>query len=113
MGSVIRKPAQKSIMRIQYRTHQARSAAAHRRAQAERDAGIPDREPIRDMRQPVELDLRSYGWRHVRIEPRFGYVACRVVDVDTGEVLHCAALKEALHWIADTAPRMLAARNFQ
>jgi hypothetical protein len=26
--------------------------------------------------------------------------------------LHCAALKELLHWIADRVPRYLALRNF-
>ena len=57
----------------------------------------------------------SYGGLifDLMIVPRLGYVSWRAVDVDTGTVLHCAALKELLHWIADRVPRMLAARNYQ
>jgi uncharacterized protein YbaR (Trm112 family) len=83
------------------------------KAQAERDAGIPDRGPEPDCRQPFLLDLTSYGGRRLRIEPRRGYVASRAVDESTGQVLHCAAIKELLHRIADELPRMLAARNYQ
>ncbi len=73
-------------------------------AQAERDAGIPDREPIEDLRQPFDLDLRTWGGRHLRIEPRHGYISARAVDADTGEVVACAALKTLLHGIeADEA----------
>ena len=94
------------------RAANARWRAAEQRAQAERDAGIPDRTDT-DCRQPFDLLLRAAGWRDLRIEPRRGYVAWRAVDASTGEVLHCAALKELLHWIADQLPRMLAARNYQ
>lgn len=83
------------------------------RAQAERDAGIPDREPMTDCRQPLELDLTSYGGPRLRIEPRLGYIACRVIDVSTGEVVQCAAMKTALHRIADSLPRTLGARNYE
>lgn len=89
----------------------ARWRMAIARAQEQRDAGIPDRAPA-DCRQPFELDLRSAGGRLWRIEPRLGYVSWRVIDADTGTVEHCAALKQALHWVADTTPRMLAARNY-
>jgi hypothetical protein len=48
----------------------------------------------------------------LHIEPRIGYVAWRAVDAQTGDVVHCAALKELLRWIAGQVPRMLAVRNF-
>lgn len=82
------------------------------RAEAERAAGIPDRPLIDDCRRPFALPLKSIGYRDMRIEPRLGYVAWRAVDEDSGEVLHCAALKELLRWIARQVPKMLAARNF-
>ena len=44
---------------------------------------------------------------NVGIEPRLGYVSWRAIDIESGEVLHCAALKELLHWIADELPRMV------
>lgn len=81
------------------------------RAQAERDAGIPDRTEPDDVREPVELDLRSYGGKRLRFEPRRGYIATRLIDADTGAVLKCAALKTLLHGIADALPRMLSPRN--
>jgi uncharacterized protein YbaR (Trm112 family) len=86
-------------------------ASRIRSANAEREAGIPDRESS-DNRQPFDLDLLRAGGRNLRIEPRLGYVAWRAVDAASGEVLYCAALKELLHQIADDLPRMLAARNF-
>ncbi len=90
----------------------ARWRAAEARAQSERDAGIPDRPLIDDCRLPFDLPLRHAGWLDLRIEPRLGYVSWRAVDAETGEVLHCAAIKELLRWIARQVPRMLAARNF-
>jgi hypothetical protein len=66
-GVVTLKPATKSSMRLQYRIPASRDAAAERRAQAERDAGIPDRTDA-DCRQPIALDLSSVcaisGHRH-------------------------------------------------
>lgn len=41
----------------------ARWRAAEMRAEAEREEGIPDREPIIDARQPFEMDLRTWGGR--------------------------------------------------
>ena len=81
-------------------------------AQAERDAGIADRADD-DCRRPISLDLRCVGGPDLTLEPRAGYVAWRARSNDMGQVLHCAALKELLHKIADELPRMLAARNFQ
>lgn len=89
---------------------QARWRAGDLRAEAARAEGIPDRSPAEDLRQPVLIDLTSYGGCLLRIEPRRGYIAVRVIDDDTGEVLHLAAMKEALHWVADKLPRMLSAR---
>jgi hypothetical protein len=39
-------------------------------------------------------------------------VSWRALDAETGEVLHCAALKELLRWIARKVPRLRSARNF-
>ena len=91
------------------RAAHARWRAAEARAQAERDAGIPDRAAWHDARLPIVLDLRTYGGALLRIEPRPGYVSVRVIDDDTGQVVHCAALKTALHRIADALPRTLGA----
>jgi hypothetical protein len=88
----------------------ARWRNAERRAQAERDAGIPDRAAPADQRQPITFDLSSYGGRRLRIEPRIGYIACRVIDDETGEIIDCAAIKTALHRIADALPATLGAR---
>lgn len=85
---------------------QARWRAAEVRAQAQRDAGIPDREPYTDTREPIQLDLTTAGGPNLRLEPRLGFVAWRARDVCTGQVLHCCALKELLHRIADDLPRM-------
>ena len=90
----------------------ARWRAAEVRAQAERDAGIPDAPIIEDCRQPFAMPLSAFGWRDVIVEPRRGYIAWRCVDAQTGEVLHCAASKELLRWIAAQVPRTLAARNW-
>jgi hypothetical protein len=97
-------------MRYRYRSHASRAAAAERRAQAERDAGIPDRTDA-DCRQPIALDLSSVGGRCLTLEPRRGYVSYRARDIGTGEVVACAALKTLLHKIADDLPRMLGRRS--
>lgn len=103
------------MQRPKSRRHQRAANARWReaRAQAERDSGIPDREPVVDAREPFDLPLKSAGFRDLHIEPRLGYVAWRAMDKDTGEVVRCAALKELLRWAAASTPRMLAARNFE
>jgi len=78
--------------------------AAEARAQEERDAGIPDRPGLVDMRQPFDLDLRTWGGPALHIEPRLGYIAARSRDLETGAV-DCAALKTLLHRLADSLPR--------
>ena len=78
--------------------------AAEDRAQAEREAGIPDRPADIDLRQPFDLDLRTWGGPALHIEPRLGYIAARARDLETGAV-DCAALKTLLHRLADALPR--------
>ena len=87
----------------------ARWRAAAQRAQAERDAGIPDRLARTDTRQPITIDLSSYGGPCVRIEPRLGYISVRAIRED-GSVTACA-LKTLLHSIADQLPRTAGARS--
>jgi hypothetical protein len=82
------------------------------KAQAERDAGIPDLPLDDDIRRPFLMPLAHIGYRDLWIEPRIGFVSWLATDVQTGEVVHCAALKELLRLIAASVPRMLAARNF-
>lgn len=92
-----------------YGTSEQRSRAWERRAQQERDDGVPDRAPVPDNRDPFPLPLRARGWRDVEIEPRLGHLTkWRAVDAETREVLHSAALKELLHWCADRVPRVRA-----
>lgn len=83
------------------------------KAQDERDDGIPDEPIIEDRRQPFDLPLSVAGFVDLRIEPRLGYVSWRAVDAATGQVLHCAAMKSLLRWIARQCVRPLAARNLQ
>jgi hypothetical protein len=85
---------------------------AEARAQEERDAGIPDEPMWQDCRQTFDIQLKATGYRDLRIEPRLGYVAWRAIDAETGEVIHCAAIKELLRWIAKQVPRQLGAHNF-
>ena len=90
---------------------QTRWRAASVRADAERKAGIPDRDPPTDSRLPFDLNFAHLGWRDVHLEPRLGYVAWRCVDEATGEVLACKALGELLRWIAAQVPRQMGRRN--
>lgn len=90
-------------------TPEQRYRASERRAQWERDDGIPDRETIPDNRDPFTLPFKARGWRDVEIEPRLGYLTkWRAVDAETREILHSAALKELLHWCANQLPRVRA-----
>jgi hypothetical protein len=92
-----------------YGTPGQRSRGRERRAQQERDDGIPDRPLLTDSRDTFPLPLKARGWRDVEIEPRLGYLTkWRAVDSETREVLHSAALKELLHWCADRLPRVRA-----
>lgn len=64
-----------------------------------------------DQRRPIDIDLSSYGGRRLRIEPRAGYIACRLIDADSGAVLRAAALKTLLRDLADSLPRTLSSRH--
>jgi hypothetical protein len=95
-------------------TSQQRYRSAEEWAEFERtELDIPDRPAFVDQRQAFPMLLKSAGWRDVWIDPRDGYVSWRCVDQESGEVLHCAALKELMRWIARQLPRMFAARNYQ
>ncbi len=105
-------------MRFRTRSAAARHSAkcrwraAEGRAQADRDAGMPDREPYTDARQPFTLDLRSAGGELVTFEPRRGYISWRQLD-EAGNVTACAALKTLLHSLADSLPPTMGARRLQ
>lgn len=85
---------------------QARWRKAERRAESEREAGIGDRAVREDARQPITLDLRTWGGPHLHIEPRVGYIAARALNAETGSLVRCCALKTMLREIADALPRM-------
>ena len=90
-------------MRIRYRGK--RNARAEDRAQAERDAGIPDREPYIDGRPLIALDLSGNGGRHWVLEPVPGKLTYLARDVETGQAVYRLALKSLLHVLADGLPR--------
>lgn len=97
------------MQRRKSKRHQRAANARWRadRAQAERDAGIPDRPMPTDYREPITLDLRSAGGDLLVLEPCFGKIAWRL----TGGSMHDrAALKTLLHRIADSLPRQLGER---
>ncbi len=79
------------------------------KAQAERDAGIPDRPLPVDARDPISLDLRSAGGDLWMLEPVPWKVAWRATSRQ-GHVKR-AALKTLLHELADELPRQLGERN--
>lgn len=93
---------------MRVRTPAQRYRAQERKAQAERDAGIPDRVDA-DFRTACMVDLRGAGGPLLTLEPRRGYHAWRMVE--DGKVKDCAALKTLLHRIADDLPRTIAPRS--
>ena len=88
----------------------ARWRAAEDRAEAEREEGIEELPMLSDTRQPLELDLRTWGGPLVHIEPRAGYISARAFDAETSELIECAALKTLLRTIARRLPRTLSPR---
>ena len=98
------------MQRRKSKRHQRAANARWRadRAQAERDAGIPDRPMPTDCREPITLDLRSAGGPIIVLEPCFGKIAWKMRDGD--QVKARAALKTLLHRIADELPRQLGER---
>ena len=101
-------------MRIRVHTIADRArhdAAAERRAEWERQDGIPDRPADEDVRQPIPLDLSSAGGPTLTLRPMRGRCAWRAVDAQ-GRTVRCATLKQLLHWAADELAPQLGARNF-
>ena len=97
------------MQKYRRRTPASRFAQAERRAQAEREAGIPDREP--DRRTTWWLDLRPVGGPWWRCEPRIGYVSYRVYVEPTGERVMCAPPKTILAKASSQLPRPLSQRS--
>lgn len=95
-------------MRI--RNAEQRKRAQERRAQAERDAGIPDRTDA-DFRTACFVDLRGCGGPLLTLEPRRGYHAWRMVQ--DGKATDCAAIKTLLHRIASSLPCTLGLRQIE
>lgn len=83
------------------------------RANHERDMGIPDREPICDTRELIPLDLRTHGGKNWQIEPRLGYTACRLRDLDTDAVEFCGTMKQCLREVSRVLAHRLGARALQ
>ena len=98
-------------MSYRRRTPAQRFAAAERKAQAERDAGIPDR-PAMVALQPLLIDLRGAGGPHWRCEHKPGSCQWRVYEADTGERVMCGQIGGILTAAHRATPRMLSARNF-
>lgn len=98
------------MQRRKSKRHQRAANARWRadRAQAERDAGIPDRPMPTDYRHPITLDLRCAGGALLVMEPCFGKIAWKLRDGEA--VKDRAALKTLLHRIADSLPRQLGER---
>lgn len=76
-----------------------------------RQNGRPARPKPIDRRAEFQIDMRSAGYKLLDVKPRRG-ISWACVDAATGEVLHCAAMKSLLRWIARQCVRPLAARNF-
>jgi hypothetical protein len=98
----------KQAMRYRLRSSASRYAAAERKAQAQRDAGIPDREP--DQRVTWWIDLRPIGGPWWRCEPRIGYISYLVYAEPGGERVMCGPPKTILARAAALLPRVMSAR---
>lgn len=75
-------------MRIRYKSAASRYAAAERRADAEREAGIPDRLD-EDQREPWSIVFGSIRWTAT---PRRGYKTWRITD-ESGALIACCTAK--------------------
>ena len=83
---------------------------AEDRAHHERSIGIPDREPLVDLRDVVPLDLRKHGGKEWQVEPRLGYTSCKVRDVETGKVEFVGTMKQCLRWVSRQLAHLLGER---
>lgn len=95
-------------MHYRRRTPESRFAQAERKAQAERDAGIPDR-PAPVALPPVLLDLRGAGGPHWRCEHKPGTCQWRVYDADTGDRVRCGQIGGIIAAAHRATPRMRSA----
>jgi hypothetical protein len=99
------------MQRFKSKRHVRAANARWQRAQAERDAGIPDRPAPTDCRDEIPLDLRSAGGQLWLLRPCPGKIAWDAID-EHGRPQRRAALKSLLRSLADDLPRQLGARNF-
>lgn len=96
-------------MHYRYRSGASRDAAAERRADAERAAGIPDRlAPV--TLPPVLIDLRGAGGPYWRAEHAPGTCRWRVYDADTGARVMVAQIGGVMAAAHKAVPRMLSMR---
>jgi len=90
-------------------TPASRDAAAERRAQARRDAGIPDRPALVSLPQ-ITLDLRGCGGPHWRAEHKPGTCQWRVYEASTGERVMAGRIGGVISAAHKQTPAMLAER---
>ncbi len=96
-------------MRIRYRSSASKDAARERLADAQRAAGIPDREP--DLRPGGEIDMRWCGGPHWKCERVPYKVAYRVTDAVTGAYVMRGPPKAILAAARERTPAGVAFRN--
>ena len=96
-------------MKHRHRSPASRDAAAERRAQARRDAGIPDR-PAPVALPPVLIDLRGAGGPYWRAEHKPGTCQWRVYDAGSGERVMCGQIGGVVSAAHKRTPRMLSER---
>ena len=97
-------------MKYRYRSPASRDAAAERRADAQRAAGIPDRAAPVQL-EPVLLDLRGAGGPYWRAEHMPGTCRWRVYDAGTGARVMVAQIGGIVASAHRATPRMLSVRT--
>lgn len=95
-------------MHYRRRTPASRCAQAERKAQAERDAGIPDR-PAPVALPPLLLDLRGAGGPHWRCQHKPGTCQWLVYEADTGARIMNGQICGVIAAAHKATPRMRAA----
>ena len=96
-------------MKYRHRSPASQDAAAERRADAQRDAGIPDR-PAPQQLAPVLIDLRGAGGPYWRAEHMPGTCRWRVYEAGTGERVMVAQIGGIVAAAHKATPRMLSVR---
>ena len=94
-------------MKYRRRTPESRFAQNERKAQNERDAGIPDR-PAPVSMPPLLLDLRGAGGPHWRCEHKPGTCQWRVYEAETGARVMCGQIGGIISAAHLATPRMRA-----